>query len=201
MSVKTKKKMRAESAQTAGRDIQIAKPPALQKAMALIQRNDYAAAANLLSSAGRDLHIRNALGVCFMRMGKVDEAVNLFRSFVLIPGTTTERPEISNACKRNFATALLMKGMPSGTVSVLVDTQDIEHPMAVRIFAAIKQWEKTLSWFRRMDWKLCNCEPGNCHVPLDFEPGEFDIEVQPTRPVPPVDRAVNRAVSVPKLAA
>lgn len=159
---------------------------AFQKAWSLIQRNDYSTAANLLASAGHDIHVRNALGVCMMRSGKVDQAVDLFRSFVLMPGSLIERPEVSNACKRNFATALLMKGLPSGAMSVLAETHDHEHMVAVRLYAAVKQWEQSLSWFRRLDWKLNGVEPSDCRVSIDFEPGEFDFEIQPPRPIGPV---------------
>ncbi len=150
--------------------------PALQRAWGLIQKSDYAGAAALLAAAGRDPQVRNALGVCLMRMGSVDKAVDVFRSFVLMPGTVLERREVSNASKRNFATALLMKGFPSGALSVLADIHDPDHPMAVRLYSAIKQWEKSLSWFRWLDWKLNRVEPGKCQVPLDFEPGEFDFD-------------------------
>lgn len=194
MSVKKKKQA---SVQTVSGSTPTQGNPALQKALALVQKNDYLAAANLLASAGREVQVRNALGVCLMRLGKVDQAVEIFRSFVLVPGAVVERPELSNACKRNFATALLMKGLPSGALSVLAETRDREHVMAVRLHSAIKRWEMSLSWFRRLDWKINRCEPPMCHVPLDFEPGEFDIEVQRSRSVPPVKPHMR----TPKLAA
>ena len=151
----------------------------------MIQRGDYAGAADFLTQAGRDPQVRNALGVCLMRIGSVDKAVDVFRSFVLIPGTVLERPEVSNASKRNFATALLMKGFPSGTLSILTAIDDPGHPMSVRLYSAIKQWEETLSWFRWLDWKLNWVEPGSCQVPLAFEPGEFDLDVRIERAVAP----------------
>lgn len=129
--------------------------------------------------------MRNALGVCLIRAGHVDKAVDVFRSFVLMPGTVLERSDVSNAAKRNFATALLMKGIPSGALSVLAEIRDPDHPMALRLEAAIKHWEKSLSWFRRLDWKLNGVEPANCRVILDFEPGEFEFEVQIQRPDQP----------------
>ncbi|WP_242631966.1 tetratricopeptide repeat protein [Rubripirellula amarantea] len=159
--------------------------PALQKAWHLIHRGEYTAAANLLSSAGRDTQVRNALGVCLMRLGRVDPAVDVFRSFVLMPGTLIERVEVSNACKRNFATALLMKGFPSGALSVLAATRDPDHIMAVRLHSAISQWEKSLSWLRWLDWKLNGVEPSKCHIKLDFEPGEFDFSVELPNPAGP----------------
>jgi hypothetical protein len=186
MSQNSKKNTRPQSIKTVGVGGQITENPTLQKAWSLIQKNDYAAAVSLLMSAGRDVPVRNALGVCLMRLGQVDQAVDVYRSFVLMSGSLIERPEISNACRRNFATALLMKGFPSGAVSVLAETRDREHPMAVRLYAAIKQWEKTLPFFRRWDWKLNGCEPSGCRISLEFEPGEFDFEVEQPRPVTPI---------------
>ncbi|TWU01818.1 tetratricopeptide repeat protein [Neorhodopirellula pilleata] len=159
--------------------------PSLRQARSLIQEGDYVGAANLLGSAGRDPYVRNALGVCLIRAGQVDKAVDVYRSFVLMPGTVLERPDVSNSAKRNFATALLLKGFPSGTLSVLAEIRDPDHPMAVRLYAAIRQWEKSLSWFRRLDWKLNGVEPSNCKIVLDFEPGEFDFDVQAHRPGQP----------------
>ncbi|TWU56666.1 hypothetical protein Poly51_25830 [Rubripirellula tenax] len=159
--------------------------PALQRALGLIQKNDYAGAANSLSAAGRDPQVRNTLGVCLMRMGRVDAAVDTLRSLVLMPGTLIERCDVSNAAKRNFATALLMKGLPSGALSVLAEIHEPENLMAIRLHAAIKQWEKSLPWLRRLDWKINGIEPSHCCVPLDFEPGEFDFEVNPKSPIKP----------------
>lgn len=197
MSIKTKINNVQQAVKTVSGGTQSTSNPAVQKAWVQIQKNDYMAAANLLASAGRDAQVLNTLGVCLMRLGKVDQAVDVFRSFVLMPGSVIERPEVSNACKRNFATALLMKGLPSSALSVLADTHDPDHLMAVRLYAGIIKWEQSLSWFRRLDWKINGCEPAACNVPLDFEPGEFDFENQPSRSVLPA----NSRNTAPRLAA
>ncbi len=156
--------------------------PALARAITRIQKSDYHGAAELLRSAGRDTSVRNTLGVCLLRLGQVDEALSVFRQFVLLPGNVTERPDISNACKRNFATALLLKGSPSGALTVIQETREANHPMAVRIGQSIQRWEKSLSWLRRLDWKLNRIEPPHCQVPIDFEPGEFEFDVVQRQP-------------------
>ncbi|WP_417729981.1 tetratricopeptide repeat protein [Rosistilla oblonga] len=147
-----------------------------ERVASLVRESDYDEAVEVLRAAGFDIQIRNALGVCLMRAGRPEEAVAVFRQFVLQADGVSERKELSNAYKRNFATALLMKGSPSGAVSVLTETHELDHPMAVRISGAIRSWAKSLSWWRRFDWKINGIEPANCHVPLDFEPGEFDFE-------------------------
>ncbi len=168
--------------------------PALDLAWRHIEKGNYTAAADVLHAAGYDVRIRNALGVCLMRSGQTQAAVDVFRAFVLMPGSVMERQEISSACKRNFATALLMKGFPSGALSVLAETHEADHPMAVRLFAAIKQWENTLPWYRWLDWKINHIEPSACHVPLDFEPGEFEFEVVKRQPDKPTKDAWKLAV-------
>lgn len=166
--------------------------PAILRACTLIKKSDYSGAANLLAAAGRDTQVRSAQGVCLMRTGRAEAAVDLYRSFVLTPGTLLERADVSNVYKRNFATALLMKGLPSGALAVLKQTREPDHRNAVRLYTAIRQWEKSLSWWRRLDWKLNAIEPKNCHVPIDFEPGEFDFEVDSQQPANPETPGENR---------
>lgn len=155
--------------------------PAIQRACTLIKKEEYAGAANLLAAAGRDPQTRNAQAVCLMRAGRVDAAVDVYRSFILIHGSLLERNDVSVVYKRNFATALLLKGLPSGALAVLKAAGEPDHPVAIQIRAAIKRWEKSLSWFKRMDWKFNAIEPRNCTVPIDFQPGEFDFYIEPQR--------------------
>lgn len=147
--------------------------PALPTALGLVQKGDYQAAANILRSAGRDIPTRNALGVCLLRLRQVEEALDTFRAFVLSPDSVSERPEVGNACKRNFATALLLSGSPSGAREVLIASNELDHEMAIKIMDAIHAWERRLSWWRWLDWKINRIEPKNCVVTIDFEPGEF----------------------------
>ncbi len=147
--------------------------PALPAALTLADKGNYLAAVNILRSAGRDIPTRNALGVCLLRLRQVEEALNTFRAFVLLPDAVSERPDVSNACKRNFALSLLLSGSPSGAREVLLATNELDHEMAVKILGAIKNWEGRLSWWRWLDWKINRIEPKNCQVTIDFEPGEF----------------------------
>ena len=146
--------------------------------MALVGRKSYEEAADLLRTAPRSQWTSNTLGVCLLRCGRVDEALQLYRSLALNPGTTTLRPEVDDLTCVNFATALMMKGMPSGAMDVLADMHAVDILPAVRLRAAIIQWSKSLSWWRRLDWKLNRIDPPKAHVPIDFEPGEFSFVVQ-----------------------
>lgn len=161
------------------------------KARVLAQSGDYESAIKLLQDSRRTTETRDLLGVCLMRSGKLAEAVQVYRQLVLIPGSVMERPEIIDSCKRNFATALLMAGLPSGTLDVLSATADKNHPVAIHLRDCIKRWETTLSFFRRLDWKTGRIEPKNCVVPIDFEPGEITASVVTSEsktetPQPPV---------------
>lgn len=159
---------------------------AIERSLELIADGDYRAAIGILQAAGRDPGVRDLLGVCLMRSGEVEQAVALYRQFVLHPNSVLERPEVSDVCKRNFATALLMKGLPSGALEVLASMHDSESLRSVQIRAAIVNWERTLSFFRRLDWKLNCVEPPNCRVPIDFEPGEIEYANHRVRPDGPL---------------
>lgn len=167
--------------------------PAIQRARPLIQKGDYVGTAKLLAAADRHPQVRNALGICLMRTGRIDNAVDVYRAFVLTPGTLLERADVCDMYKRNFATALLIKGLPSGALTVLKGTGEPDHPMATRLYAAIKQWERSLSWLRRLDWKFNSIEPANCTIPLGFEPGEFDFDVKIQPPFTPEKTDSNEA--------
>ncbi|MCO8123867.1 tetratricopeptide repeat protein [Stieleria sp. TO1_6] len=151
-------------------------PAALTRSASLIRKGDYQSAAKLLQSSGNGTSIRNTLGVCLMRLGRYDEALVVFRQFVLAAGNISERSDISNLCKRNFAMALLLNGSPSGALTVLAEMREPDQPVTVRIYETIQAWERSLSWLRRLDWKLNRIEPARCRIPIDFEPGEFDFE-------------------------
>lgn len=165
----------------------------LLRVTALIRKGDYGRAAALLSAGGHGSQTRNALGVCWMRAGAIEEAVQVYRALVLLPNSVHERFELPDVYKRNFATALLLKGRPSGALDVLNGTRDPDHVAAVRIRAAIQAWAKTLPFFRRLDWRINRVEPANCHVPIDFEPGEFDFDVAGAQPRRPVDGTTDAA--------
>ncbi len=146
---------------------------AIQLALHHLQRHAYQDAVAVLKAAGHEARVRDVLGVCLMRAGEVEQAVQLYRQMVLVPNSVYPRPEISDQCKRNYATALLLKGLPSGALDVLAFCSDVRDPRAVEIRAAITRWERSLSWFRRWDWKLNRIEPPHCRVPIEFEAGEI----------------------------
>lgn len=146
---------------------------ALRRAIQMADQGDCLDALRLLRPQGHSLEILNAIGVCLMRLGKVDESVALFRGVVMKPGCTLLRPDVATHYKLNFATALLLSGTPAGCLSVLSEIQEPENPTVQRLQRAIKSWEAELSFWRRWDWRINRIEPAKCHVVIDFPPGDF----------------------------
>jgi hypothetical protein len=132
------------------------------------------------SSTGRSLSNQNIRGVNFLREGNIDEAVCILRSLVLPPGCTWTRPDAPNLFKRNFATALLLAGHPSGCLELLAEMRDEQNPRVQQLRAAIKRWEKTLSFVQWVNWRTGWIEPDNRPVAIDFVPGELEGELPRT---------------------
>lgn len=149
-------------------------PPTPRSANAVAADVDYAKMAAKLIAGGRDPSTLNALGVCHMRLGNTAEAVRIYRALALQPGCIWERAGIPAVYKRNFATALLLAGLPSGCLSVLHALDEPEQPRTRELLAAIKAWGDSLPFFQRWDWRLNWAAPKNCSVPISFEPGEFE---------------------------
>lgn len=147
--------------------------PAFRRAIQMANNGDCKAALQLLRPQGHDPETMNATGVCLLRLGKIGEAVVLYRGMVMKPGCTWLRPEVPTLYKINYATALLLNGTPAGCLSVLNEIRDPDHPTVQRLFGAIKKWEATLPFWRRWDWRISRIEPPRCQVPLGFTPGEF----------------------------
>ncbi|MCM2370266.1 tetratricopeptide repeat protein [Aporhodopirellula aestuarii] len=148
-----------------------------KRVISLISQENYVAAYDVIRALPRSPVTLQAMGVCAMRFGKAADAVNLFRSMAVSPGTTVLRSDIDDAVKINYATALMLAGLPSGALEILNELQDKSQPSAEKIRAAIKTWAAGLSFWRRLDWKLNGIDPPNSPVPIDFEPGVFPFVV------------------------
>jgi tetratricopeptide (TPR) repeat protein len=139
----------------------------------LINRGDYQHAVSTLQAAGRENAVRNALGVCLMRLGRHDEALQVLRTFVLSADGVSERGGLIDAYKRNYALALLLTGEIAGAIEVLNATGDLKNKSAAQMCTAVKEWERQLGWFRWLDWKMNKIAPRDSAVKIDFELGEF----------------------------
>lgn len=140
----------------------------------LMDGNQLDAALKLAREGGGTAWLKNARGVCLMRMGKHQEALDLYRGLVLQSGTIWMRPESPTACKVNFATALLLAGHPAGCDGVLAEINREDHPAVIRLRLALKQWKSELSVWQRLLLAIGQ-EPSH-PATLPFAPGELDLD-------------------------
>lgn len=89
-----------------------------------------------------------------MRLGRIAAAVATYRSFVLKSGCTWTRPELPDLYRVNFATALLLHGHPAGCLSILAEVRDPGDPAVASLRAEVAAWEKSLSWWHRLNWRF-----------------------------------------------
>lgn len=142
--------------------------------IAAIADQQYPVAAGLLRSQGFDPKIRNDLGVCLLRCGKIDEALEVFRAFVLESGGVYERNQATDIARRNFATTLLLKGLPQGAESVLDRTVEQQHESCLRLRIVIQTWVDSLGWFHWLNWKVNRVAAPWTQIEISFVPGEFE---------------------------
>lgn len=146
----------------------------LDRVEQLVAGRQYDKAVDLLKSAGGDVRLVNARGVCLLRLGRFNEAVRLFRDLVLSPGCVWLRPDVPPQYVTNYATALLLGGHPAGCVEILAMMNDQQNSTVARLRDAVKQWERQLTLWQRLNWRFGHIEPENRPVAIDFEAGEFE---------------------------
>jgi len=122
--------------------------------------------------------VQNARAVCLMRLGRGDDAAQILRQLVMPAGCTWMRPDAPLIYKLNFATSLLLRGLPSGCLSTLREIHEPTHPTSIALQAAVQRWVKSLSPWSRFLWTIGGVEPDGCRVPIDFVPGLFDWDTR-----------------------
>lgn len=156
-----------------------------RRVMQHVNRGDYQKALDVLRSAGRDVRLHNAIGVCLLRIGRYDEAVRIFRDLALAPGTVRLKTELPLTAQVNFATALLLTGQRIGCLEVLAQIGQDAEPAVQRLRAVIREWEHKLSPWQRLTWRWGGMEPKN--APLTWgptggpPPGDFEMEMAPAK--------------------
>jgi len=145
----------------------------LEQMMFAASSGHYREAAELAGPALTLREIQNAKGVCLLRLGRIEEAIHLFRCLVLTPGSTFVRADLPAYVKLNFATALLMSGHPAGCAQILAEVDETSEPMALRLRGVIRRWVSQLSFWQKLNWWIGRIEPPARRIALDFEPGIF----------------------------
>ncbi len=115
--------------------------------------------------------LRNAYGVCLLRAGELDKAVDVYQSLCL-NGTICFKPNVSTLHLANYATALLLKGNRSGCLAALHQARDESHPAVRRVKDAIQRWRRSLTWMQRLRLVMSEHLPEK-PVDLGTEPGEL----------------------------
>jgi len=143
----------------------------LDQVRALLSRNDPQAAMEVLSPhmRSRSKLIINAYGVCLMRMGRNEEAMELLRELVFQGNSFALSTDVPSVVKTNFATALLLTHNVDGAQSVLNQLDETKDEAVARLKAAIAKWKKSLSLFERLQ---CLWGTPEKRVVLDYPPGE-----------------------------
>lgn len=154
-------------------------PASLQEALAriraLLDENRPKDAIELILRFGMsNAELRNAYGVCLMRAGELDKALEVYRGLCISDGVSL-RMEAPTVQMVNYATVLLLKRNLSGCLSVLRHIQASSHPAAARLQTAIDRWKRSHTWFQRLRITLSDYAPAT-PIELDFPPGEVSEE-------------------------
>lgn len=112
----------------------------------------------------------NARGVCLMRLGRVEAAVEVlrdltFHGLVCIPSDT---PPLYQA---NYATALLMKGYTQEALEILASLAPNQHPYIAALYETVAEWKKTLNVFLQLSCRI-KLYPSK-RIPLKYPPGDL----------------------------
>lgn len=143
----------------------------LREVVALVDRGLPEEALKLIKSAnGADPVLINAVGVCHLRAGRPDRAVEVFRGLCVGEGIGV-RSGASQLHVANFATALLLTGNLNACRHHL-RLVDPRHPVAVQLSGAISAWEASLGGWRRLLRRAGVYEPKR-PIELGSPPGSF----------------------------
>jgi len=141
-------------------------------------------ALDLLNRSGGDSPaVRNARGVCLLRMGKLDAAKNIFRDLVFPDGALAIPQRTPTVFRTNYITALLLLDNLITGISLLYQIRDETHPEVINLKFVIREWKRTFPWWRRLPM-LIGYYPARS-LRLGSEPGRLwhpDTEASPEEP-------------------
>jgi len=122
------------------------------------------AAEYLLRIGMESAELRNAYGVCLMRAGKLEKAVEAYQTLCL-NGSVCLKANVPTVHIANYATALLLTGNLAGCRAALRQVREPAHPAGVRLDKAIERWQQSLTWVQRMRLYLGGAVP---EKPIDL---------------------------------
>jgi hypothetical protein len=113
--------------------------------------------------------MKNARGVCLLRLGRIDEAIAVLEDITYqgLPGMPHDVPALFQA---NFAVAMLRANRSKdAALTIAGRLSGSEHPEAARLKAAVRQWKESLGPLGRLRCRL-GLYPAQ-PVPLDEHAG------------------------------
>jgi hypothetical protein len=122
----------------------------------------------------------NDKAVLLMRSGRFAEAIDILRKLVLNRDCVWMRKEIPLIYKTNFAMALLLGGFPAGCRSLLAELNDETIPAVIKMRMTLKNWEKSMTLWQRLNWRWMGIEPNNSQIQFDGLPGDFETAIVET---------------------
>jgi hypothetical protein len=118
---------------------------ALQPIRELLDHDRPGDALNLVTRSGNDSpEMKNARGVCLLRLGRLDEAISVLEevAFRGLAGMSFDAPALFQV---NFAIAMLRANRNKGGALQISDRLDgSEHPEAARLKDAVRRWKKSM---------------------------------------------------------
>ena len=125
----------------------------------------------LRSISADDPLLKNARGVCLLRLGRPLEALVIFRGLALDSDGFTIDPDQPTTFVTNLATALCLSGNVSGALSMLHELRRPDDAGVVRLRAEIARWRASFTRLERLRFWMYRSAPRP--VSLVAPPGEL----------------------------
>ncbi|MCE5277051.1 MAG: hypothetical protein ABFD92_08210 [Planctomycetaceae bacterium] len=143
----------------------------LSNVSALLDQSRCEDALNLISHCGiNSIRLANARGVCLLRIGRVEQALAIFRDLVYPRGAFSIPDGTPAEFQANYVSALLAAGNITIAKSLLGQIDQQGHPSIVKIKDAMARWRKSVGLVARA--KLLLGGPLTKPV-LDYAPGDL----------------------------
>jgi hypothetical protein len=98
--------------------------------------------------------LTNAEGVCEIRRGNVDRAVQVLRNLVMDGNGILMRLDLPVQFRANFAAAMLASGNVAGCLQALSEIKEQTHPAVQSVRRVLTQWKESLSLWQRISFHL-----------------------------------------------
>jgi hypothetical protein len=112
-------------------------------------------ALNLIARSGNDSpEMKNARGVCLLRLGRLDEAISVLEevAFRGLAGMSFDAPALFQV---NFAIAMLRANRNKGGALQICDRLDgSEHAEAAKLKVAVGEWKRSIGLLGRLGCRL-----------------------------------------------